>query len=86
MHTPGDLNINIEGSGDPFQLQISTSLVNDILEVILGLNNVEIDVSYSQFKNYGFPLDFTSTTLDSAVPGLTDVIGYDLKLSARFVN
>jgi len=39
-----------------------------------------------KFKEYGFPLDFTSTTLDSAVPGLVDLVGYDVELSARFVN
>lgn len=55
-----------------------------MFEVLLGTNVVNMDVPYSKFIEYDFPLDFTSTTLDSAVPGLVDVIGYDVSLSARF--
>jgi len=55
-------------------------------EVLLGQYELQADVPYSKFTEYGFPLDFTSTTLDSAVPGLVDVIGYDVSLSARFFN
>ena len=83
-HTPGDLAIQL--SGEPFQFQISTSLINDMFEVLLGNNVVQTDIPYSKFSEYNFPLDFTSTVLDSAVPGLVDVIGYDVSLSARFFN
>ena len=38
FHTPGDLNTTIDGSGEPFQFQISTSVLNDMFEVILGKN------------------------------------------------
>jgi len=37
-HTPGDLQIKIDGTGDPFQYQMSTSVINDIFEVLLGKN------------------------------------------------
>ena len=57
-----------------------------MFEVLLGTNTVQTDVSYSTFAEYNFPLDFTSTVLDSAVPGLVDVVGYDVSLSARFFN
>ena len=33
-----------------------------------------------------FPLDFSSTTMEAAVPGLTDIIGFDVPLSGRFFN
>jgi len=52
----------------------------------MGQNTIKIDVPYSKFAEYDFPLDFTSTTLDSAVPGLVDVVGYDKNLSAIFFN
>lgn len=41
---------------------------------------------YSAFAANQFPLDFTSTTMEAAVPGLTEVIGFDVPLSARFFN
>jgi len=57
-----------------------------MFEVLLGGNVIQTDISYNTFTKYNFPMDFTSTVLDSAVPGLVDVIGYDVNLSARFFN
>ena len=84
FHTPGDLQILSDGM--PFQFQLSTSFLNDMFEVLLGQQTIRTDISYSTFSKYNFPLDFTSTVLDSAVPGLVDVIGYDINLSARVFN
>lgn len=52
----------------------------------MGGNGVQIDIPYKVFAENNFPLDFTSTTMEAAVPGLTDVIGFDIPLSARFFN
>lgn len=57
-----------------------------MFEVILGTNVVSVDIPYWIFAENDFPLDFTSTTMEAAVPGLTDVIGFDMPLSARFFN
>ena len=38
FHTPGDLQIKVDGTGDPFQYQVSTSFINDVFEVLLGKN------------------------------------------------
>jgi len=57
-----------------------------MFEVILGRDVVQVDIPYWIFAANQFPLDFTSTTLEAAVPGLTDIIGFDVPLSARFFN
>jgi hypothetical protein len=41
-------------------------------------------VPYQTIRDNNFPIDWTSTVLDAAIPNLCDVIGYDKKLSARF--
>ena len=57
-----------------------------MFEVILGQDVVQVDIPYYIFAENNFPLDFTSTTMEAAVPGLTDVLGFDEPLSARFFN
>jgi hypothetical protein len=57
-----------------------------MFEVILGKDVIQVDIPYWIFAANNFPLDFTSTTMEAAVPGLTDVIGFDVPLSARFFN
>jgi len=57
-----------------------------MFEVILGQDMIQVDIPYWIFSANNFPLDFTSTTMEAAVPGLTDVIGFDVPMSARFYN
>jgi hypothetical protein len=57
-----------------------------MFEVILGEDLVTVEIPYRIFAANNFPLDFTSTTMEAAVPGLTDVIGFDVPLSAKFTN
>ena len=37
-------------------------------------------------KKNNFPIDWTSTQLEGAIPGITEAIGYDVPLSCKFVN
>jgi hypothetical protein len=56
------------------------------MQVILGHNHIEVDVSYDMMKRNAFPIDWTTTQLEGAVPGISQVLGYDVPLSCRFVN
>lgn len=57
-----------------------------MFEVILGQDIVTVEIPYHIFSDNDFPLDFTSTTMEAAVPGLTDIIGFDVPMSAKFTN
>jgi hypothetical protein len=43
----------------------------------MGTNQIPIDIPYSQIKQNNFPIDWTSTQLEGAIPNLCDKIGYD---------
>ena len=80
----GDMDIN--QVHEPAAYQISTKLLNNMFEVVLGSGTIEIDISYQQMQDNHFPIDWTSTQLEGAVDGICDAIGYDIPLSARFIN
>lgn len=80
----GDLNL--DNNDAPFQYQISTKVLNLMFEVILGKNQIPIDLSYDIITASQFPIAFTSTQLEGAIPDLCDFIGYDVPLSGRFKN
>lgn len=37
-------------------------------------------------KNNSFPIDWTSSQLEGAIPELCEFVGYDMPLSSRFKN
>ena len=37
-------------------------------------------------KNNSFPIDWTSSQLEGAIPELCEFVGYDMPLSPRFKN
>jgi len=80
----GDLNL--DNNDAPFQYQISTKVLNLMFEVILGKNQIPVDLSYDVITASKFPIAFTSTQLEGAIPDLCDFIGYDVPLSGRFKN
>ena len=43
-------------------------------------------VSHDYAASLNFPIEWTSTQLEGAVPGLCNVIGYDVKLNTRWMN
>lgn len=57
-----------------------------MFEVILGKNQLTIDISFDIFNSLRFPIHWDSTSLEDFIPELTDYIGYDVPLSARFRN
>lgn len=79
----GDLGLT---SPEPFEYQISTRVINNIFEVILGKNRIHMDLTNEFLESVDFPIRWDSTNLENAVPDLTDYIGYDVPLSARIRN
>ena len=73
-------------SGQSFMYQISESLINQSLNILLGRNYIYKTISYDFAKSINFPIEFTSTQLEGAVPGLCNSIGYDVKLDTRWSN
>lgn len=61
-------------------------MLNNIFEIILGKNQISIDIANSIFNKIRFPIHWDSTNLEDFIPELTDYIGYDVPLSARFLN
>lgn len=57
-----------------------------MFEVILGKQQITIDLPYDYLVSIKFPIHWDSTTLEQFIPDLTDYIGYDVPLSARFRN
>lgn len=47
---------------------------------------MSIDVPQSYFTSVNFPIPFTTTQMDGAVPDLTNYVDFDLPLSAKFSN
>jgi len=72
--------------GEPFEYQISSRVINLILEVILAENQIAMDIPQAYFRKTHFPIPWDSTTLEDFIPDITDFIGYDVPLSARFKN
>lgn len=52
----------------------------------MGYNVLEMKVPQEYFKKADFPIPFTTTQIDGAVPGLADYAGWDLPMSAIFKN
>ena len=52
----------------------------------MGYNQLEMRVPYEYFRKSDFPIPFTTTQIDGAVPGLANYVGYDLPLSVVFKN
>lgn len=55
-------------------------------EIILGKNQVSVDIENELFNKFRFPIHWDSSNLEDFLPELTDYIGYDVPLSARFKN
>lgn len=79
-------NMDINQVHEPAAYQISTRLLNNMFEVVLGSGTISIDISYQQMQDNHFPIDWTSTQLEGAVSGICESIGYDIPLNARFTN
>lgn len=79
----GDLGLT---SSEPFEYQVSTKVLNEVLEIVLGKNQLSVDVPYSDLVRINFPIRWDSTNLDNFIPDLTDYIGFDVPLSMRFKN
>ena len=54
--------------------------------VILNDNKISKDAAYDAIVASNFPIPWTSTQLEGAIPNLCDAIGYDVPLSVTFVN
>jgi hypothetical protein len=80
----GDLQL--DDNGDPFQFLMSSSVINNVLQAILGHNTIGKDAPYDMIMSMHFPIDWTSTQLEGAIPSLCDAIGFDKPLSSRFKN
>ena len=80
----GDLNLDPNGA--PFQFYVSTRVINNVFELIMGYNQLEMRIPQEYFKIADFPIPFTTTQIDGAVPGLADYAGYDIPMSAVFKN
>lgn len=52
----------------------------------MGKNQIAVDVSYADLNRINFPIHWDSTNLENFIPDLTDYIGFDVPLSARFKN
>jgi hypothetical protein len=65
---------------------MSSELINNMYEVILGKNTISKDASYDSVMSTNFPIDLTSTQLEGAIPSLCDIVGYDVPLSLTFMN
>jgi len=65
---------------------LSSFVINNVLQAVLGHNTVGKDASYDVIMSTHFPIDWTSTQLEGAIPSLCDAIGFDVKLSSRFKN
>lgn len=52
----------------------------------MGFNELSVDVPQSYFTDADFPMPFTTTQMEGAVPDLTEFTDYDLPLSAKFKN
>ena len=70
----------------PFQFMVSNKVINNMFAVILTHNQIGIDAPYSKFVETNFPVDWTSTQLEGALPGFTSIAGYDKPLSMTFMN
>lgn len=79
-------NLNVDNHFANFEYQISSKVINDMFNVLLRENQIPIDVSYEKMVEINFPIEWTSTQLEGAVPDLCNSIGYDVPLSARFKN
>jgi len=79
----GDLQLD---ENTPFQLEVSSQLINNALEVILGHHYISVDVTYDTMQQNGFPIDWTTTQLEGAIPGIGAAYGYDVPLSCKFQN
>lgn len=56
----GIANFEIDNSGPAFQFMISTHVINNLFETLLGKNTVQMEVKYSEMKANGFPIEMTS--------------------------
>lgn len=81
----GDLQLDEDGD-TPFQYQMSAKVLNEMFSVLLGDYQISMDAPYSLFEQNNFPIKWNSDNLETAVPGLCDAVGYDKKLSAKFLN
>ena len=81
----GNLSIDTR-FGPGFQFKISTAVINNLFEIILGKNTISVDVTHNTMKSSGFPVEMTSTQLEGAIPHLTEAVGDDKNLNARFMN
>lgn len=79
-------DIQLDDNGAPYQFAMSSFLINNVLEAVLGHNQLSKEASYQTIVDSGFPIDWTSTELEGALPSLCDNIGYDVPLSAKFMN
>ena len=79
-------NLKLDPKGTPYQFLVSLRVINEIFELILGYNQLQMEVPQEYFKIADFPIPFTTTQIDGAVPGLADYAGYDVEMSAIFKN
>jgi hypothetical protein len=49
-------DMNLDDNGAPFQYMVSSFVINNIWEVILGKNQISKSVDYETFKNLNFPV------------------------------
>lgn len=54
--------------------------------MLMGYNQLSIDIPQEYFLKAEFPIDFTTTQIEGAVPDLTLYTEYDLPMSAKFKN
>ena len=45
-----------------------------------------VDISHKSIVENKFPIEWTSSQLEGAIPDLCEYVGYDMPLSARFKN
>ena len=53
---------------------------------ILGNNSINIDVTYDKIKTNKFPIEWTTSSLEIAIPGLCKKLGRNKPMSVRFRN
>lgn len=65
----GDLDIPSNDPSD-FTVQISEKLINQAMQVLLGRNQIPILISQGQLAKNGYPLPWTTSTLNLILPGI----------------